>query len=106
MKNPTIMMYTTYIVRRTQIYVGDDQDRLLAERAGSLGTTKSAVIRDAIDAFLQPDASRDAGVDRFRAAVLGAAGIASYLPTGSEYVEQLRAADAERERELHARRTT
>jgi hypothetical protein len=97
-------MYTAYIVRRTQIYIGDDQDRLLDERAGSLGTTKSAVIRDAIDAFLQPDASRDAGVDRLRAAVRGAAGIAGYLPSGSEYVEDLRAADLERERELEARR--
>lgn len=98
-------MYSTYIMRRTQIYIADDQDRLLDERAGSLGTTKSAVIRDAIDAFLQPDASRDAGVDRFRAAVRGAAGIAEYLPSGSEYVEELRTADAERERGLLARRT-
>lgn len=98
-------MYTTYIVRRTQIYIADDQDRLLDERAGSLGTTKSAVIRDAIDAFLRPDTSRDAGVDRFRAAVRGAAGIAEYLPSGSEYVEELRTVDAERERELRARRT-
>jgi len=62
------------------------------------------VIRDAIDAFLKPNASRDAGVDRFRAAVSGAAGIARYLPSGREYVEDLRAADAEGERELHARR--
>lgn len=92
-------------MRRTQIYIGDAQDRVLGERAGALGTTKSAVIRDAIDAFLQPDASRDPGVDRFRAAVRGAAGIAGYLPSGSEYVDELRAADAERERQLHARRT-
>lgn len=99
-------MYPTYIVRRTQIYIGDNQDRLLDERAESLGTTKSAIIRDAIDAFLQPDASRDASVDRFRTAVRGAAGIAEYLPSGNEYVEELRAADAERERELQARRAS
>lgn len=99
-------MYTTYIVRRTQIYIGDDQDRLLDERAESLGTTKSAVIRDAIDAFLLPSPSaRDAGVERLRAAVREAAGIADYLPSGSRYVDDLRGADAERERDLDARRT-
>lgn len=99
------MMYSTYIVRRTQIYLGEDQDRRLEERAASLATTKSAVIRDAIDAFLDPQSpARDAGLDRFRAAVRGAAGIAPYLPAGTAYVDGQRAADAARERELSARR--
>lgn len=94
-----------YIVRRTQIYLGDHQDRLLRERAGSLGTTKSAVIRDAIDAFLDQEvAARGADLDRFRAAVREAAGIAEYLPSGDEYVTARRAADSRRDRELKARR--
>lgn len=98
-------MYDAYIVRRTQIYLGDDQNRLLDERAESLGTTKSAVIRDAIDAFLDPETlARDAGLDRFRAAVRGAAGTSRHLPRGAEYVEAQRSADADRDRELEARR--
>jgi len=39
-------------MRRTQIYLDDDQDRRLAARARADGTTKSAVIREAIDQFL------------------------------------------------------
>ena len=41
-----------YIMKRTQIYLDDDQDRRLQARARAEGTTKSAVIRDAIEAFL------------------------------------------------------
>lgn len=49
-------MYKSYIVRRTQIYLNDAQDRALAARAAESGTTKSAVIRHAVDAYLaQPD---------------------------------------------------
>ena len=42
----------TYTMKRTQIYIDDDQDRLLERRAKAAGTTKSALIRRAIDAFL------------------------------------------------------
>ncbi len=97
-------MYITYIVRRTQIYLGDEQDRLLNARARDLGTTKSAVIRDAIDTFLTAAGSTTGELDRFRAAVRGAAGIAPCLPTGAEYVDELRAADAARDAALAARR--
>lgn len=45
-------MYTTYIMKRTQIYLDDDQDRRLQARARADGTTKSAVIRAAVDQFL------------------------------------------------------
>lgn len=97
-------MYTTYIMRRTQIYLDDEQDRLLSIRADALGTTKSAVIRDAIDAFLMRERSGDSELQRLRAAVADAAGVASSLPAGQEYVEKLRAADLDRQRELDARR--
>jgi predicted transcriptional regulator len=91
-------------MRRTQIYLDDDQDRLLNERAESLGTTKSAVIRDAIDAFLHRDSSGGAELQRLRAAVAEAAGAVPALPSGRDYVEVLRSADSERERALDARR--
>lgn len=98
-------MYNAYIVRRTQIYLADHQDRLVQRRAESTGTTKSAVIRDAIDAFLTEDSgARDAELQRFRAAVAQAAGVAPYLPPGSSYVETMRAADSDREHALRERR--
>lgn len=43
----------TYIMRRTQIYLDEDQDRRLAARARADGVTKSAVIREAVDQFLK-----------------------------------------------------
>lgn len=99
-------MYALYIMRRTQIYLEDDQGRLLSDRAESLGTTKSAVIRDAIDSFLRRDSSGAAELQRLRAAVAEAAGAAPALPGGRDYVEAMRAADSERERDLDARRNS
>lgn len=46
-------------MRRTQIYLDDDQDRRVAARARADGTTKSAVIRAAIDQFLKRKSRRD-----------------------------------------------
>jgi predicted transcriptional regulator len=40
-------------MKRTQIYLDDDQSRRLQARARAEGTTKSAVIREAIDQFLK-----------------------------------------------------
>lgn len=98
-------MYAMYIMRRTQIYLAEDQDRLLGARADALGTTKSAVIRDAIDAFLGEAADQgDTALARFRTALADSAGVASHLPSGRDYVERSRAADAVREAELSARR--
>ncbi|MGH2731167.1 MAG: CopG family transcriptional regulator [Actinomycetota bacterium] len=39
-------------MKRTQIYLEDDQDTRLEKRARATGVTKSALIREAIDAFL------------------------------------------------------
>jgi len=97
-------MYTAYIVRRTQIYIEDDQDRRLEDRAEALGTTKSAVIRHAIDAFFASDRSHRADLARLRAAVAESSGALRELPSGAEYVEAIRSADVERERELRTRR--
>jgi Arc/MetJ-type ribon-helix-helix transcriptional regulator len=40
-------------MRRTQIYLDEEQDRRLAARARADGTTKSALIREAIDLLLK-----------------------------------------------------
>lgn len=97
-------MYDLYIVNRTQIYLAPEQDQALAARARRVGQTKSALIREAIDSYLAPSSAEQSDLARFRAAVREASGIAPYLPSGAEYVEQLRAADLERERELDGRR--
>ena len=43
----------TYIMRRTQIYLDEEQDRRLQARANASGVTKSALIREAIEQFLK-----------------------------------------------------
>ncbi|HYV15497.1 MAG TPA: CopG family transcriptional regulator [Conexibacter sp.] len=91
-------------MHRTQIYLGDDQDQALAARARQAGRTKSALIREAIDSYLAPQTPEQTGLARFRAALAETHDIAPYLPPGAAYVDELRAADRERERELDERR--
>lgn len=98
------MMYAPYIARRTQIYLDDDQDRQLADRARQVGRTKSALIRDAIDAYLSPATNGGSALASLRAAVKEAAGAAPYLPAGVDYVEELRAVERERQRVIDRRR--
>ncbi|HKG02337.1 MAG TPA: CopG family transcriptional regulator [Conexibacter sp.] len=90
-------------MRRTQIYLADSQERALADRADRLGRTKSALIREAIDSYLTPDSAEQTGLARLRTAVADARGCAQYLPAGERYVDELRAADRERARELDER---
>lgn len=97
-------MYTTYIVKRTQIYLDEAQDERLARRAAALDSTKSALIRRAIDDFLEKPEDEAERLARFREAVLAIAGTAPYLPSGKEYVESLRKADRLRDEELERRR--
>jgi predicted transcriptional regulator len=97
-------MYNAYIVHRTQIYLDDAQERALADRARRLGSTKSALIREAIDGYLAPAGGERRELAQLRTAVADASGCASYLPAGERYVSDLRADDAERARELEARR--
>jgi len=98
-------MYNLYIMQRTQIYLGEQQDRALTERAARLGRTRSALIREAIDSYLAPDSAERQGLARLRAAVSEATGCAAYLPPGEDYVDALRAADRERATQLDARRS-
>ena len=73
----------------------------LDERAAGEGVTRSTVIRRAVDQYLARD-ERDAveWKRRWRDAVAKTAGIAPYLPDGATYVDEVRAADAERLGEL------
>jgi predicted transcriptional regulator len=96
-------MYTSYIVHRTQIYLDDEQERKLADRARQIGRTKSALIRDAVDAYLSPASGEESALAGLRAAVNDAAGAAPYLPSGVDYVEELRAAEQERRRMIDER---
>jgi predicted DNA-binding protein len=97
-------MYATYIMKRTQIYLDESQDERLAKRAAAAGTTKSNLIREALDVFLAGHDDDRVQLQSFRAAVRAAAGTASRLPAGRRYAEDLRKADAERSAELDRRR--
>lgn len=90
-----------YIVRRTQIYLDEDQGTRLGDRATAEGVTRSTVIRRAVDEYLaRQERDPEAWRERWREAVNATAGIAPHLPDGVTYVDDLRARDAERLREL------
>lgn len=97
-------MYSSYIVKRTQIYLDDRQDDQLARRAAAEGLTKSALIRRAVDEYLDADGDEDLRLARFKAAIDAVAGVAPDLPQGSLYVERLRALDVSRQEEIERRR--
>ena len=97
-------MYDLYIMHRTQIYLDDDQERKLADRARQVGRTRSALIRDAVDAYLSPASGDESALAGLHAAVNNAAGAAPYLPRGVDYVEELLAAEQARRRMIDERR--
>ncbi len=97
-------MYASYIVRRTQIYLHEQQAERLDERATAGATTRSALIREAIDSYLGAPDDEAKRLARFKAAVEATAGIAPYLPPGEAYVDELRAAGARKLSELERRR--
>lgn len=98
------MVYTSYIVKRTQIYLDETQERRLAGRASAAGVTKSRLIREAVDAYLDGPEDQARQLEAFRAAVQELAKDPLDLPDGRTYVEQLRAADVRRQQELDRRR--
>ena len=93
-------------MRRTQIYLDDEQATQLARRAKARGTTASRMIREAIDQYLAEPEDAEERQARFRAAVEASFGIAPYLSDGATYVDELRSHDRERDRELRERRAT
>ncbi len=97
-------MYDSYIVKRTQIYLDDRQDEELSRRAAAEGLTKSALIRRAVDVYLNGADDEELRLARFKAAVEAVAGVAPDLPRGSLYVERLRALDVQRQEQIERRR--
>ncbi len=91
-------------MKRTQIYLDDRQDDDLARRAAAEGLTKSALIRRAVDEYLDNDGDDELRLARFKAAVEAVAGAAPDLPEGSLYVERLRALEVGRQEEIERRR--
>lgn len=84
-------------MRRTQIYLDDEQTARLDERAAAEGGTRSMVIRRAVDSYLSQEQHTAAEWRaQWRKAVGETAGIAPRLGDGAEYVETLRRSDAER----------
>lgn len=87
----------SYIMRRTQIYLDEDQTARLDRRAAAEGASRSTLIRHAVDEYLTGgDDDAAAWQAQWRKAVKGTAGIAPYLDEGAEYVETLRREDAKR----------
>lgn len=97
-------MYDTYIMKRTQIYLEIEQDRRLGKRASASGVTKSTLVRQAIDAFLDVPADGATRLARFRAALDELDGSPAPLPDGRTYVEEIRAGDIGRQTEIDQRR--
>jgi predicted DNA-binding protein len=93
-------MYASYIVRRTQIYLDEEQDRRLARHAVATGRTKSDLIREAVDRYLDTPLTEEERLARFQAAADAAFGIAPYLEDGATYVRKLRDIDRRRSERL------
>jgi len=98
------MMYVAYIMKRTQIYLDVEQDRQLARRATTTGTTKSTLIREAIESYLSTPDDEAARLADFRAALDAIERSPADLPDGRTYVDELRRADREREEEIEKHR--
>jgi hypothetical protein len=78
-------MYT-YIMQRTQIYLSEDDHRLLEKLARESGRTKSQLIREAIArAYLHEESP-----DRLLGALRASAGAWRRRVDGKRYVEGLR----------------
>jgi len=84
-------------MNRTQIYLDDEQTARLDERAAAEGTSRSGVIRLAVDKYLSEEQQSSAAWRaKWKEAVDKTAGIAPYLQEGVEYVEDIRRSDAHR----------
>ena len=97
-------MYNSYIIKRTQIYLDVDQDRRLASRATAAGTTKSTLIREAIESYLSTPEGEAARLAEFHAALDAIERRPADLPDGRAYVDELRRADRERDADIEKHR--
>jgi predicted DNA-binding protein len=98
-------MYVSYIMKRTQIYLQSDQDRRLAIRATAAGTTKSTLIREAIESYLASSPDDAARLAQFHDALDAVERSPVDLADGRVYVEHVRQADELRRDEIEKRRT-
>lgn len=96
-------MSIMYIVKRTQIYLDEEQDRRLAARARAHGVTKSDLIRQAIDVFLEEADSDARQLEEFKAAVQYFQEHPLELPDMDDSLTRSRAASLERQAELERR---
>jgi predicted transcriptional regulator len=88
-------------VVRTQIYLDKTQTERLDQLAGSSGTSRSELIRCAIDSYIaEHDNATADRRERFRRALDATFGIAKDLPDGEQYVEATRRGGADRFRAL------
>lgn len=90
-------------MKRTQIYLDEQQDAELAERAAAEGRTKSELIREAVDGYLAGAETEEQRMARFRETIHRVAGTAPYLPPGEVYVRKMREADLARQEMLEKR---
>jgi predicted amino acid dehydrogenase len=78
-------------MRRTQIYITEDQDRRLTALAGDRHVAKAVVIRQILDAALETgDAEAEA-----RAAIVATAGICADAPDWPEWQRDARGRTAD-----------
>ena len=85
-----MLMYDLYIMRRTQIYLTDEQGLLLEGRSRATGQSISQLIREAIEGtYLRARATSRA--DRVRLARKAAGAWTTCAESGEAYVERIRA---------------
>ncbi len=96
-------MYSTYIVKRTQIYLHPEQSEELARRADAGGVTASHLIREAIDLYLSDADDEATELARQRAALRETFGSLPRLPAGAAFVDDVRGADRARDERLETR---
>ena len=82
-------MYDEYIMQRTQIYLTEEQGRLLKSRSQATGCTVSELIRTAVDDAYAPRRELSTA-DRVRVARRTAGAWKGFAETGAEYVERIR----------------
>ncbi len=82
-------MYDPYIMKRTQIYLSEEQGWYLQRRSKATGKTVSDLIRSAIDQTYLPRAALTKA-EKIRIARATAGAWKHFHITGEEYVEKLR----------------
>ena len=82
-------MYVLYIMRRTQIYLSEEQGRYLVRRSKTSGSTVSQLIRNAIDSTYLQRRPRDRA-EMVEVARSTAGAWKSFPESGKRYVERIR----------------